>query len=84
MITLAESRELKKMSVHGAGNSGFETVKLWWKTSNDLDFDTWGAQTVDGVKVIMCGDCEYGPVGLREVGPSSTVLLLAAERVKYI
>lgn len=44
-------RELKLMSHQGAGKVGKEKISWWWFTDDDLDFDTIGFQTVDGVKV---------------------------------
>ncbi|CAD5214999.1 unnamed protein product [Bursaphelenchus xylophilus] len=78
-----EKHNLKKMSLHGAANNGSESIELWWKTTNEMDFDTWGCQTVDGTKALMCGDCEFGPFGFRIIGASETTFFVAAERVKY-
>ncbi|KAI6196911.1 Guanine nucleotide exchange factor MSS4 [Aphelenchoides besseyi] len=77
-------RELKIMSLNGSASLGKEKTTLWWQTDNDLDFDTIGWQTIDGVKTLMCGDCEFGPVGLREVGAQKSTFLVAVERVKYV
>ncbi|KAI6242709.1 Mss4 protein [Aphelenchoides fujianensis] len=66
-----------KLAAMGAS----EKCKLFWKTERELDFDTWGTQTVDGVKG---GDCEFGPCGLRDPRRRDDHLPRAAERVKYI
>ncbi|CAD5210307.1 unnamed protein product [Bursaphelenchus okinawaensis] len=78
-----EPKELKKMSVHGTDALGSEIAQVWWKTSNEMDFDTWGCQTVDGVKALMCGDCDFGPWGHRIISEKETVFYVAAERVAY-
>ncbi|KAI6172151.1 Guanine nucleotide exchange factor MSS4 [Aphelenchoides besseyi] len=77
-------RELKIMSLNGSASVGKERTTLWWQTYDEFDFDTIGWQTVDGVMVLMCADCEFGPIGLREVGEEQTTFLVAAERVKYV
>ncbi|GMR36406.1 hypothetical protein PMAYCL1PPCAC_06601, partial [Pristionchus mayeri] len=74
-------RELKLMSHQGAGKVDKEKISWWWFTDDDLDFDTIGFQTVDGVKVLMCGDCEFGPIGLREA--NGKFFFLAVERCSY-
>lgn len=76
---------LKIMSDNSAGPKEFEEISDWWITKNDLVFDTIGWQTVDGVKSLVCGDCEFGPLGIRDiVDEEETIFLVAVERVKYI
>jgi hypothetical protein len=81
---VSETHPLKTMSVGGkSGNP--EVTKHWWATEDDLVFDTIGWQNVNGVKVLMCGDCEFGPVGLRIVkADGKTKFLVAVERVMYL
>ncbi|KAK0418689.1 hypothetical protein QR680_013715 [Steinernema hermaphroditum] len=75
-------KELKKMSVGGGEKLPSEKVSWWWCTESDLDFDTVGWQTIDGQKVLMCGDCEFGPFGWRE--EDNKKFYVAVERVAYI
>jgi len=85
MVSMVNTfRELKVMSVGGAGPNKVEGTNYWWNTENDLVFDTVGWQTVNGIKVLMCGDCEFGPIGLRESVGEKTSFLVAVERCAYI
>lgn len=56
-------------------------MQWWWYTENDLDFDTVGWQTIDGKKCLMCGDCEFGPFGVRS--EDNKKFYVAVERMKY-
>uniref|UniRef100_A0A915AI86 Guanine nucleotide exchange factor MSS4 n=1 Tax=Parascaris univalens TaxID=6257 RepID=A0A915AI86_PARUN len=76
-----EERELREMSVGGAKGKLKEKIDLWWFTDNEFLFDTVGWQTVDGVKSLMCGDCEFGPFGWRT--DDNKRFYIAAERMLY-
>uniref|UniRef100_A0A7E4V6M6 Guanine nucleotide exchange factor MSS4 n=1 Tax=Panagrellus redivivus TaxID=6233 RepID=A0A7E4V6M6_PANRE len=58
-------KKLRYMSTGAVEGKGFDKVSLWWYTASDLTFDTIGWQTVDGLKSLVCGDCEFGPFGWR-------------------
>lgn len=76
-----EERELREMSVGGAKGELKEKIDLWWFTDNEFLFDTVGWQTVDGVKSLMCGDCEFGPFGWRT--DDNKRFYIAVERMLY-
>lgn len=59
----------------------FFQITEWWYTESDLVFDTVGWQTVEGVKALVCGDCEFGPFGWRS--DDSKKFYVSVERVKY-
>uniref|UniRef100_A0AC34GNW5 Mss4-like protein n=1 Tax=Panagrolaimus sp. ES5 TaxID=591445 RepID=A0AC34GNW5_9BILA len=82
VIVKKPTKVIKNMSVGALTGVGSESIKEWWYTESDLDFDTVGWQTVDGVKALVCGDCEFGPFGFRT--DDNKKFYVAVERVKYI
>ncbi|KAK6049036.1 Mss4 protein [Cooperia oncophora] len=60
-----------------------EDISWWWHSTDDFDFDTIGyaMPMVDNKKILVCGDCEFGPIGLRN--PDEKEFWLAVERVAY-
>lgn len=73
--------DLRVMTHQAAGPLETERISWWWYTNDDMDFDTIGWQTVDNKKVLMCGDCELGPIGYRTEDNSK--FYVAVERVSY-
>ncbi|KHN83837.1 Guanine nucleotide exchange factor MSS4, partial [Toxocara canis] len=80
-VLLKVPRELREMSVGGEKGKFKEKTELWWFTDNEFLFDTVGWQTVDGVKSLMCGDCEFGPFGWRT--NDNKRFYVAVERMLY-
>ncbi|CAB3405414.1 unnamed protein product [Caenorhabditis bovis] len=76
-----QPHKLRVMSHQGKGETDEETIAWWWYTESDLVFDTVGWQTIEKVKVLMCGDCELGPIGFRS--DDNRKYWVAVERVKY-
>ncbi|KIH62858.1 Mss4 protein [Ancylostoma duodenale] len=76
--------ELPEMIPGGKGSTGSEKISWWWYTKNDKDFDTIGYAwvVIDGKKTLLCGDCEFGPIGLRT--PDDKEYWVAVERVRYV
>ncbi|EFO85782.1 hypothetical protein GCK72_005263 [Caenorhabditis remanei] len=73
--------QLRVMTHQAKGPAAFEKISWWWYTESDMVFDTVGWQTVDKKKVLMCGDCELGPIGFRS--EDNKKFWVAVERVKY-
>ncbi|CAI5441294.1 unnamed protein product [Caenorhabditis angaria] len=73
--------QLQIMSHQGKEKLGEEKISWWWYTENDLIFDTVGWQTINKRKVLMCGDCELGPIGFRS--EDNKKFWVAVERMKY-
>uniref|UniRef100_A0A7I5E5B6 Mss4-like protein n=1 Tax=Haemonchus contortus TaxID=6289 RepID=A0A7I5E5B6_HAECO len=76
--------KLPLMSTSGTGCKETEDVSLWWYTASDMDFDTIGFafEVYDNKKVLLCGDCEFGPVGLRSQDDKQ--FWVATERVVHV
>ncbi|CAJ0567457.1 unnamed protein product, partial [Mesorhabditis spiculigera] len=74
--------KLPVMSHQGKGKVPLEEISWWWYTHDDLDFDTVGWQTINGKKVLMCGDCEFGPFGFRT--DDNKHFYVAVERMHYL
>ncbi|WKX92218.1 hypothetical protein Q1695_010333 [Nippostrongylus brasiliensis] len=74
---------LPAMSTGGKPTNEKDDVSLWWYTSNSFDFETiaFKKDMIDGKMVLLCGECEFGPVGLRDKEKNQH--WLAAERVSY-
>ncbi|VDK54389.1 unnamed protein product [Anisakis simplex] len=81
VVLKGEPHELREMSVGGSKGKFKEKVDLWWFTDNEFLFDTVGWQTVDGLKSLMCGDCEFGPFGWRT--SDNKKFYVAVERMLY-
>ncbi|ETN86492.1 hypothetical protein NECAME_16303 [Necator americanus] len=62
----------------GLGSTRKETISWWWHTKNDKDFDTIGFAWM----ILLCGDCEFGPIGLRTSDDKE--FWVAVERVRYV
>ncbi|KAK6013598.1 Mss4 protein, partial [Ostertagia ostertagi] len=75
---------LPLMSPGGKGCTETEEVSLWWYTQSDMDFDTVGFAwvVIDNKKTLLCGDCEFGPIGLRTLDDKQ--YWVAAERVAHV
>ncbi|VDM54425.1 unnamed protein product [Angiostrongylus costaricensis] len=76
--------ELPVMTVGGREGKETETISWWWHTKSDKDFDTIGFEwlVIDNKKVtLLCGDCEFGPIGLRSLDDKE--FWVAVERVRY-
>ncbi|KJH45092.1 Mss4 protein [Dictyocaulus viviparus] len=75
--------EMPTMTVGGKGSHETEKVSWWWHTKSDMDFDTIGFEwvVIDNKKILLCGDCEFGPVGLRTQDDKE--FWVAVERVRY-
>uniref|UniRef100_A0A0R3RZB8 Guanine nucleotide exchange factor MSS4 n=1 Tax=Elaeophora elaphi TaxID=1147741 RepID=A0A0R3RZB8_9BILA len=76
-----DAKELKEMSVGGMEGKQVERTDIWWYTTNEYAFDTIGFLTVDDLDVLMCGDCEFGPIGWRTSDNKN--FWVAAERMNY-
>ncbi|VDO25082.1 unnamed protein product [Haemonchus placei] len=76
--------KLPLMSTSGTGCKETEDVSLWWYTASDMDFDTIGFafEVYDNKKVLLCGDCEFGPIGLRSQDDKQ--FWVATERVVHV
>ncbi|VDO25078.1 unnamed protein product [Haemonchus placei] len=60
-----------------------EDISWWWHCTDDFEFDTIGyaVPMVDNKKVLVCGHCEFGPIGLRSADAKE--FWVAVERVSY-
>lgn len=59
-----------------------ETVQSWWCVERMFDFDNIGfTHASEGVKYLVCADCEMGPVGY--VCLESQFHYVALSRVKH-
>lgn len=76
-----DPKELKEMSVGGMEGKEIEKTDVWWFTTNEYAFDTIGFLTVDDLDALMCGDCEFGPIGWRTSDNKN--FWIAAERMSY-
>uniref|UniRef100_A0A915Q5W3 Uncharacterized protein n=1 Tax=Setaria digitata TaxID=48799 RepID=A0A915Q5W3_9BILA len=76
-----DPKELREMSVGGTEGKQIEKTDMWWFTSNEYAFDTIGFLTIDKLDVLMCGDCEFGPIGWRTSDNKN--FWVAAERMNY-
>ncbi|KAE9412054.1 hypothetical protein Angca_001432 [Angiostrongylus cantonensis] len=65
------------MTVGGREGKETETISWWWHTKSDMDFDTIGFEWL----TLLCGDCEFGPIGLRSLDDKE--FWVAVERVRY-
>ncbi|VDO22131.1 unnamed protein product [Heligmosomoides polygyrus] len=67
----------------GGGSKETEEVSWWWHSTNEMDFDTIGCAwvVIDNKKTLLCGDCEFGPIGLRSLDDKA--FWFAVERVSY-
>ncbi|VDM94870.1 unnamed protein product [Thelazia callipaeda] len=82
LINGKEPKMLKEMSVGGKLGQQCEKTDVWWFTSNEYDFETIGFMTLDGgLNALMCGDCEFGPIGWRTRDNKN--FWVAAERMDY-
>ncbi|VDM83566.1 unnamed protein product [Strongylus vulgaris] len=75
--------ELPEMIPGGRGSTNKERISWWWHTKNDKDFDTIGFfwDVIDNKMTLLCGDCEFGPIGLRTMDDKE--FWIAVERVRY-
>lgn len=71
------------MTKGGKGSKETEEVSWWWHSTNEMDFDTIGYAwvVIDNKKTLLCGDCEFGPIGLRSLDDKE--FWIAVERVSY-
>ncbi|CAD6191726.1 unnamed protein product [Caenorhabditis auriculariae] len=81
MFVKEQPYDLSIMTHQGKGNPPKERISWWWYTEDDMVFDTVGWQTINKKKVLMCGDCELGPIGYRS--EDNRRFWVAVERVKY-
>uniref|UniRef100_A0A914ZPD2 Guanine nucleotide exchange factor MSS4 n=1 Tax=Parascaris univalens TaxID=6257 RepID=A0A914ZPD2_PARUN len=58
-----------------------ETLTEWWSVKGAFDFENIGfTNASDGVKYLVCADCEVGPVGF--LCPETHTHFVALSRVK--
>ncbi|KHN76312.1 Guanine nucleotide exchange factor MSS4 -like protein [Toxocara canis] len=58
-----------------------ETLTEWWSVKKAYDFENIGfTHASDGVKYLVCADCEAGPVGF--LCPETHIHFVALSRVK--
>lgn len=54
----------------------------FWRVGGILDYENVGfSNAVDGVKYLICADCETGPIGFKDT--NSDASFLAAARVHH-
>lgn len=59
-----------------------ETLSEWWSVKKAYDFENIGFthDASDGIKYLVCADCEVGPVGF--LCPETNCHFIACKRVK--
>lgn len=77
--------ELKKQIADGQCKSNqieVEKLKDCWCIDDIYTFENVGvSNTVDGLKYLICADCEYGPIGVHFLDNKKSYL--AINRVKH-
>ena len=65
-------------------NDKRELINNYWLVIDMMTFDNVGfLKTVDGLKYLICADCEVGPIGYQNVVEDMKRLYVAPNRVKY-
>lgn len=74
------TKELKEQIANGQYKSNeieFEKVKNCWLIDDIYTFENIGvSNTVDGLKYLICADCEYGPIGVHYLDNKKSYLAL--------
>jgi len=64
--------------------SEYEELKQFWVVSDMFDFDNVGfSHTVEGVKYLVCADCERGPIGYHDTNGGNKNCHVALARVTH-
>ena len=64
-------------------NNKTEEVNQFWLVLGMMTFENVGfTRTVDGLKYLICADCEVGPIGYQDVKESEKHYV-AVDRVQY-
>ena len=59
-------------------------LKQFWVVSDMFDFDNVGfSHTVEGVKYLVCADCERGPIGYHDTNGGNKKCHVALARVTH-
>lgn len=73
---------MKKKSETSNPGDG-ETVQDFWVVDDMFTFENVGfSNTVDGIKYLICADCEIGPVGFHDTNDKKA-FFIAHDRIKY-
>ena len=61
----------------------YQSFKQFWMVQDMFDFDNVGfSNTVDGIKYLVCADCEMGPIGYHDLETKKCYVALA--RVEHV
>lgn len=73
---------MKKKSETSNPGDG-DTVEDFWVVDDMFTFENIGfSNTVDGIKYLICADCEIGPVGFHDTSDKKA-FFIAHDRIKY-
>lgn len=65
-------------------NDKTEEMKKFWLVIGMMTFENVGfTKTVDGLKYLICADCEIGPIGYQDMDVSTNRHYIAVDRVRY-
>merc|ERR1712226_1130431 len=65
-------------------NDKTEELNRFWLVIDMMTFENVGfTKTVDGLKYLICADCEIGPIGYQDIDVCSKRLYVAVNRVRY-
>jgi len=63
----------------------YEKLKQFWVINDMFDFDNVGfSHTLDGIKYLVCADCEKGPIGYHDTKNGGKNCYLALARVRHV
>ncbi|XP_057292059.1 guanine nucleotide exchange factor MSS4-like [Hydractinia symbiolongicarpus] len=64
-------------------NDKLENTSRYWLVEDMMTFENVGfSKTVNGIKYLVCADCEIGPIGYQDT-KNLKYLYVAVSRVKY-
>ncbi|GMS78935.1 hypothetical protein PENTCL1PPCAC_1110 [Pristionchus entomophagus] len=69
------------LAIQREGGDLIETERLqgWWTAKDKFAFESVGVtNSVDGIRYLTCGDCDFGPIGIAE----DKLHIVAHSRVK--
>ena len=65
-------------------NDKTEEIDKYWLVIDMMTFENVGfTKTVEGLKYLICADCEIGPIGYQDIEVCSKRLYVAVNRVQY-
>ena len=71
-----------KKKTEGNSEDG-ETLTDFWVVDDMFTFENVGfSNTVDGIKYLICADCEVGPIGWHDIADKKA-FYISTSRIKY-